>query len=100
MHVVMQQRGRTCGQIIEANPDYHGALLDSNRHAYVLRACLICSQFTPPDTTRFASCTRHEIGHFGDYFPNPGSLGLYNIYTEDACVPERRAKTGDRPHAT
>ena len=28
------------GLLIEANPDYHRALLHKNRHAYVLRACL------------------------------------------------------------
>jgi len=28
------------GLLIEANPDYHRALLDKNRHAYVLRTCL------------------------------------------------------------
>jgi len=28
------------GLLIEANPEYHRALLDKNRHAYVLRTCL------------------------------------------------------------
>jgi len=38
------------GLLVEANPDYHRALLDNNRRAYVLRTCLSTTQ--RPTTVR------------------------------------------------